>query len=417
MWRRINVFEAIVVVKGSGLDEADIRRAGIYRASQIIVLAATGSMARVGDSSRKDSGEAEALVDSDAIFTFQSVKKMNEQALIVLEIVRHQNVGYITNSTANEDYKFSPLFASGMLFTSSFLDALVCQSFYNPKIIRVLNELISGVDGKIMNHKLKKKTNLNTVESSSLYQIPIPDNLESKTYGSLYKHLSKQKMIPCGLYRGIFPQTRTGPKHNSMPYVFTNPSRDTELFSCDKVFVFSQNPITNTKSNSMELAKEIIYFESIRGKHNIAENTAKQVETLSVDMKELKDNSQNIYREIESLKSDLLSKVDALFTKDGGIVGSQTLRKDPSTDSTPFKTLASDPEAWKSTLTPKGSFKKDSFFDKTKSSNAAEDLTSMSASVSVPSTLRRDGIGGYRASSASRAISNRNRLSSVASAN
>lgn len=46
-----------------------------------------------------------------------------------------------------------------------------------------------------------------------------------------------------GLLRGTFPHTNTGPKANKMPYVFTNPPRDTELFTCDKVFVLSPDVI------------------------------------------------------------------------------------------------------------------------------------------------------------------------------
>ena len=34
-----------------------------------------------------------------------------------------------------------------------------------------------------------------------------------------------------------------GPKGNKLPYVFTNPPSDTELFSCDRVFVLSQTPL------------------------------------------------------------------------------------------------------------------------------------------------------------------------------
>ena len=34
--------------------------------------------------------------------------------------------------------------------------------------------------------------------SSSLYQISIPDGLESRTYGSLYRLLSRRKQIPLG---------------------------------------------------------------------------------------------------------------------------------------------------------------------------------------------------------------------------
>lgn len=84
-----------------------------------------------------------------------------------------------------------------------------------------------------------------TMASSSLYQIPIPDGLDSRTYGSLYRLLSRRKQIPLGILRGVFSNTKSGPKANKMPYVFTNPPKDTELFSCDKVFVLSQTPIVH----------------------------------------------------------------------------------------------------------------------------------------------------------------------------
>jgi hypothetical protein len=162
---------------------------------------------------------------------------------VVVEIVRHTNVGYLDPesgmNSAQIDYKFTPQFASGALFASSFLDTLVCQAFYNTKIIEVVNKLIGSVDNKDLDKKGAKSTLL----GSSLYQIGIPDGLESKTYGALYKLLSNRKQIPLGILRGVFPHTKSGPKANKMPYVFTNPPKDTELFSCDKIFVLSQTPI------------------------------------------------------------------------------------------------------------------------------------------------------------------------------
>ena len=83
----------------------------------------------------------------------------------------------------------------------------------------------------------------NTMIGSALYQIPIPDGLESRTYGALYRLLSRRKMIPLGILRGVFTNTKSGPKANKMPYVYTNPPKDTELFSCDRVFVLSQKTI------------------------------------------------------------------------------------------------------------------------------------------------------------------------------
>ena len=72
---------------------------------------------------------------------------------------------------------------------------------------------------------------MKTLVGSSLYQIPIPDGLASRTYGALYTKLAEKKMIPLGLLRGVFSNTNTGPKTNKMPYVFTNPPKDTELFA------------------------------------------------------------------------------------------------------------------------------------------------------------------------------------------
>ena len=109
------------------------------------------------------------------------------------------------------------------------------QAFYNTKIIEVISKLIGGVDMneqlelKKMQMKLQSKKNSSRRNSnsnsnnsnenknnndddddyndkdfmeglinSSLYQINIPDGLESRTYGALYRLLAKRKQIPLG---------------------------------------------------------------------------------------------------------------------------------------------------------------------------------------------------------------------------
>jgi hypothetical protein len=145
------------------------------------------------------------------------------------------------------EYKFTPQFASGLLFTSTILDSIVCQvincifalivtfsfifcvfvrqAFYNPQIIRVLSQLISGTDhvkdfGDEKNgervqqnekrshgakrHKGKKQSskpspkdkdsgktaNMFNIRGSALYQIPVPDKLETNTYGCCAEYLA-----------------------------------------------------------------------------------------------------------------------------------------------------------------------------------------------------------------------------------
>jgi hypothetical protein len=125
VWQRISMFDAVLVVRGSPLEETNLRRAGIFRAQQVVVLA---DGAR--DGTVRTSG-MEALVDSDAIFAYQCVKRMNPNTQVVVEIVNQSNIGYLVTdmqgSTNPNDYKFSNQFAAGTLFTTSLLDSLVCQ--------------------------------------------------------------------------------------------------------------------------------------------------------------------------------------------------------------------------------------------------------------------------------------------------
>lgn len=91
-------------------------------------------------------------------------------------------------------------------------------------------------------HKARKK--LLKIPNSCLYQISIPDigNSTKKDYGAVYQHLAGQGIIPIGVLRGTLANLRVGPKANQLPYVFTNPPKDTELFSCDRLFVLATTP-------------------------------------------------------------------------------------------------------------------------------------------------------------------------------
>jgi hypothetical protein len=275
VWQRIASFEAIWIIRGSGLEEADIRRCGIFKAKQVVLLAdssvSMGMQQNQNVSSASSALGISALDDADAIFCYQAVRRMNESAHIVVEIVRHTNVGYLDpesglNST-EVDYKFTPQFASGALFATSLLDTLVCQAFYNTKIIEILNCLVGGIEKREIEkttQRFYKRGNdskkLKGLLGSSLYQIPLPEGLASRTYGALYTLLAKRKQIPLGILRGVFSNTKSGPKSNLTPYVFTNPPKDTELFSCDKIFILSQTPVKITRVSKVSclLRKEKI---------------------------------------------------------------------------------------------------------------------------------------------------------------
>lgn len=326
VWQRISIFESIWIVRGSPLEESDIRRCGIFKCKQVVMLADASMLSSA--SNVHNAADIDALVDADAIFCYQAVKRLNEGANIVVEIVRQSNVSYLdpeTGLNSNDiDYKFTPQFASGALFTTSLLDTLACQAFYNTKIVEVINKFVGfGVEykektdryggGSISspnspNPKAKYDSsnananssnspdnnnripfNPKTLIGSALYQIPVlVEGLESRTYGALYSHLAKRKQIPLGILRGVFNNTKSGPKANKMPYVFTNPPKDTELFSCDKVFVLSQTPV-KLRGTKEEPKENSTIATQMRQRHKTTDDIVNILNDLTEKMKQQRD--------------------------------------------------------------------------------------------------------------------------------
>merc|ERR1712000_60496 len=152
------------------------------------------------------------------------------------------------------------------------LDSVVCQVFYNPQIIRVLNKLISGTDhiesngsgGSdcrpiLVQQNSRSMMGMKSLIGSSLYQVPVPPEFAKKTYGELFHHFAMKDGLCIGLLRGVFSGLTVGPCSNRMEYVFTNPSRDTRLFKNGRVFVLSQRVLTSSKSTAMEVMQQYMH--------------------------------------------------------------------------------------------------------------------------------------------------------------
>jgi hypothetical protein len=228
--------------------------------------------------------EHDVLVDANAILTYQCVKRLNEKCHVLIEIVRDQNIHFLDAENFRVDYKLSPYFASGTIFTSSLFDTLLVQSFYNPDIINVVNKLVgaelkTGPNGDIPVTRNNQEGETNATlqngmqnpfsyHSSKLYQMSLPEGLESRTYGALFKKLAKTGKIPLGLIRGIFGHMNQGSRGNFLRYSFTNPPADCEIFSCDSVVVLSQNPpsqyIAGKPLSNAQMLREIHAQENLR---------------------------------------------------------------------------------------------------------------------------------------------------------
>ena len=377
VWQKISVFESIWIVRGSSLEDSDLKRCGIFRAKQVLLLADSSAAAHAASESSSSSMASSSQgndfsADADIIFSYHAVKRLNPALHVVVEMVRPSNMHYLTatssderNSTAavHNNYKFTPQFASGSLFLTSFLDTLVCQSFYNTRIVDIVHKMIVGntedemeenrqnmdetksskpsvaafasgafspnnrkrgtiSDVKTSNPKTPSPTRksivapgilpnpttpksvaavspTNSLKGSSLYQIPIPEGLTNRTYGALYKLLASRNMIPLGLLRGVLSSTNVGPKGNKAPYVYTNPNPDTEIFLCDRVFVLAQHTPTLVRPGGSPSSTDGFEDDLMNSTMRKKKTSTDDVLTALNAMKKDVDQFQEVQRQFE----------------------------------------------------------------------------------------------------------------------
>ena len=100
------------------------------------------------------------------------------------ELVTKKNISFLSDteeafryrSAGGEDQTYlAPPFAAGHVYTSSMLDTLVCQAYYNPHIITILRLLVAGEDPQASdawNDKMAARVG-GAVMDSHLFQIPV----------------------------------------------------------------------------------------------------------------------------------------------------------------------------------------------------------------------------------------------------
>lgn len=132
------------------------------------------------------------------------------------------------------------LLASGTIFTMSLLDALLAQSFYNPRILSTIERLIAG-EPKADRLNQTWRDIFGDAESSLLHLVPVPEDFIEDLYGNVFRYFCLEKgMLPVGIARGVAAKragiSNLGNRHR---YVLTNPEADTVLHRHDKVYVLS----------------------------------------------------------------------------------------------------------------------------------------------------------------------------------
>lgn len=144
------------------------------------------------------------------------------------ELFYSSNIEFLLpKSQMNFDYRYSTLYAAGEVYVSAIIDTLTCQSYYNPHIVTILQQILKGAnvpDSDVM------MANPDLCQSN-LWQISVPEECINKTFEQLFLYFLEKDLICLGLYR------LKGTTDNDLPYVYTNPSPDTHITYRDKVFV------------------------------------------------------------------------------------------------------------------------------------------------------------------------------------
>ncbi|EAR83473.2 cation channel family protein (macronuclear) [Tetrahymena thermophila SB210] len=252
MWDSISRFPFITYIQGSPYVKQDLINANVAYADKAVIL---------GQEMTNESNNNEALdqmLDSESIFIYKAIQKLNPKIQIMIELVYPSNIEFLIPQEVSHDESFkselTPLYAAGEVYISTMVDALTCQTFYNPHILTIFQQILTGG-----NHSQEQSLNneIDKIKQSNLWQIPVPEDYYNKTFGQLFHYLSEQRdLIALGLYR------LSGALDNKQPYTYTNPDSDTKLTPRDKVFVLSYNipnDLIGKSDNLMTYTKDKFY--------------------------------------------------------------------------------------------------------------------------------------------------------------
>ena len=255
LWKEIQYFPDVYYMQGNAIKSEDLKKAGIPKAEAVIIL-----------SSNIIEKDQEDMRDADTIFIYKAIKNEAKKTLIIADISSVNSIGYISNygdeNIESQGFWLSEAFASGELYISSMLDTLICQTFFNPYLLSIIQQLMLG-DASFkfpidVTNKLKEKK----IIQSSLYFIKVKEYLEKFKieytgkkikYETLFYYLIERNMIPIGIFRNPEKISR-----NNQKFVFLAPGKETLVdIEQDKIYVIS-NDSDNYEENNNNNQKDYI---------------------------------------------------------------------------------------------------------------------------------------------------------------
>ncbi|KAL4473536.1 hypothetical protein ABPG74_022400 [Tetrahymena malaccensis] len=329
IWNDINRFPKIIFIKGSPLKHEDLMRANIQFADKAVIFSKEVT---------KEMNQVDEMLDSESIFIYKAIQKLNKNVQIMIELVFPSNIHLLHDSSdkqiaqnliqAGDNTELIPLFAAGQVYISPMIDTLTCQTYYNPHILTVLQQILTG--DKQSSAVIRAICDHADLHQSNLYQIPVPEDYFNKTFGQLFHYLAtEQQLIALALYR------LPGSVGNQFPYTYTNPKENTKITHRDRVFVLGQSVSSDLIKSNDETGQESMYedflvneedlsqFENLRkldmafSKHNNKKAPTKQEVkeqqqlNQKIDLENLNQNSatfkvmENINDQIEKIRTQI----------------------------------------------------------------------------------------------------------------
>lgn len=303
-------FNRIIFIQGSPLLPENLFRANVVNADKAVILSSGESKVNhkfeilnieMKKNEQKKPYGSEQIYDAETIFIYKALKKCNKNIQIMTELICTSNIEYLLSvdniqqlynqKGCYSEYEYTPLYASGEIFTPSIIDCITCQSYFNPHIVTIIEMLLGGQRFN-SDSKTKKLEEFYGLNNSYLYLIKIPETQINEAFAEFYYFLLRHHSIAIALYR-----------KNSIDgfyYVYTNPKKTTLLREHDFVFVLSSNNyiieligerllINDEESNLSE--KGIL---SPNESKSLLDNASNNSSNIDEQEKEKENNSKNI---------------------------------------------------------------------------------------------------------------------------
>ncbi|KAA0158780.1 hypothetical protein FNF31_05192 [Cafeteria roenbergensis] len=204
-WLKISAYPGVWVVVGSPMRAADLARAGTTAARCAVLFQQEG-----GAVSQSDTLQSDTLIDADAIVIYRLVRSIAPATEIVVELARLESVAFLNDEIADLSGRGDSMterkaFSAGHVFTSSFVDVCLCQAFFNPHIIGIVEQLL-GVGDRAAARAWHRSTSivsrLGKPLPSHVYIMKAPRAMVGKKFSDVFRMLCASRgILPLGLRR------------------------------------------------------------------------------------------------------------------------------------------------------------------------------------------------------------------------